>query len=267
MNRIVPGVLLALFWLLLLAKGSFQLFWAVVVIIGFIGAREYCRMAFAGMLYESDRVLLPMVMISPILAAVFSVRYPATHSFGLLLGLVGVAGYVFGYYTRLDRPVKILSRGVLGLAYVGFLLSHLVLVRGLDGGGYWLIILAGITAGSDTGAYWVGSRWGRRKLCPNISPNKTVEGALGGLAGGLIGGILLSLFFPVSAPFLMIVTLAAVLAAVGMTGDLIESVMKRGYGVKDSGSLLGGHGGVLDRIDSLLLAGPFLYYMLMYTGF
>lgn len=267
MNRIIPGVLLAVFWLLLLAKGSFQLFWLVMLIVGFIGTREYCRMAFADMMYESDRVLLPLLLMSPIFTAVFSTRYPVTASFGLVIGLVGLAVYVFNRYSQFDRPVTVLNRGVLGLAYVGFLMSHLVLIRGLEDGGYWLIILVGITAGSDSGAYWIGSRWGRRKLCPNISPNKTVEGAVGGIIGGLIGAIVLYLIFPVAAPIGMMLLLAIVLSVIGMTGDLIESVLKRGYRIKDSGSLLGGHGGVLDRIDSLLLAGPVLYYILIYAGF
>lgn len=267
MNRIIPGVLLALFWLLLLAKGSFQLFWIVMLIVGFIGTREYCRMAFADILYESDKVLLPLLLMIPIFTAVFSTRYPVTASFGIILGLTSLAFYVFNRYARFDSPVTVLTRGALGLVYVGFLLSHLVLIRGLEDGGYWLILLVGITAGSDSGAFWIGCRWGKRKLCPKISPNKTVEGALGGIIGGLIGAVVLYLFFPVAAPIGMIFLLAIVLSVIGMTGDLIESVLKRGYRVKDSGSLLGGHGGILDRIDSLLLAGPFLYYILIYAGF
>lgn len=260
-------MLLAVFWLVLLAKGSFLMFWAVVLAIGLIGAREYCRMALADLLYESDRILLPLLLTVPVFAAVFSTRFPETAAFGIVLGLAGLSVYVFKHYTRFERPVMILTRGLMGLVYIGFCLSHLVMIRGLEDGGYWLIILMGITAGSDSGAYWVGSRWGRRKLCPNISPNKTVEGALGGILGGSIGALILYLLFPVAAPVMLIVLLAVILSITGMTGDLVESVMKRGYGVKDSGTLLGGHGGILDRIDSLLLAGPFLYYILIYAGF
>jgi len=267
MNRIIPGILLALFWLLLLIKGSFQLFWIVVLAIGFIGAREYCRMVFSDMLYESDRVLLPILLIVPIIAAVFTSAYPQTAAFGMMLGLICLAVYVFNQYSRYENPATVVSRGVLGLVYVGFFLAHLVLIRGLEDGGHWLIILMGITAGSDTGAYWVGCRWGKHKLCPNISPNKTVEGAAGGMLGGLVGAVVLSLIFSVKASVLMIIPLALTLSIVGMTGDLVESVLKRGFGVKDSGTLLGGHGGVLDRIDSLLLAAPCLYYILIYAGF
>lgn len=267
MNRIVPGILLATGWLLLLVLGSFQLFWGVMVLIGFIGGREYCRMAFSNYLYESDRVLLPLILILPILGALFCRQSAIAVSAGLLLGFISLAVYVFKYYHRFETPLMILSRGTLGLVFVGFLASHLVLIRGLDDGASWLIILTAITAGSDTGAYVTGTRLGRRKLCPNISPNKTVEGGLGGVAGGVVAALLLYLVFPVAAPIWFIAVLAAVLSLAGMVGDLIESVIKRGYQVKDSGTLLGGHGGVLDRIDSLLLASPALYYILIYSGF
>ena len=267
MNRIVPGILLAIGWLLLLALGSFQLFWGAMVLIGFLGSREYCRMAFADYLYESDRVLLPLILILPILGALFCRQSAVVVPAGLLLGFITLAVYVFNHYHRFEAPLMVLSRATLGLVFVGFLASHLILIRGLGDGASWLIILTAITAGSDTGAYFIGSRLGRRKLCPNISPNKTVEGGFGGVAGGVVAGLVFYLIFPVAAPIWFVAVLAVLLSVAGMVGDLVESVVKRGYRVKDSGTLLGGHGGVLDRIDSLLLASPVLYYMLIYSGF
>lgn len=263
MRRTLPGLLLAMGWLLLLTLGSFQLFWAALVGIGFLGSREYCRMAFADLLYESDRLLLPLILILPIVGTIFSRQFTFVVPLGFLVGFIALAFYVFYHYQRFEVPLIILSRGTLGLATVGFLAAHMVLIRGLEDGAYWLIILTAITAGSDTGAYWTGSRLGRRKLCPHISPNKTVEGGIGGIVGGLTAALLLYLIFPVDVPLRWIVLLAFILSIVGMVGDLIESVIKRGYQVKDSGSLLGGHGGVLDRIDSLLLASPVLYYLLI----
>ncbi len=267
MNRVVPGILLAAGWLLLLTLGSFQLFWGVVLLITFVGAREYCAMALTGLLYEFDRVLLALILILPVITAVFGPQYQVAVPTGLLLGFSALAIYLLRHYQRFDKPLLVLSRTILGLVYVGFLGAHLVLIRGLDDGASWLIILTAVTAGSDTGAYLVGSKLGRRKLCPHISPNKTVEGAIGGAAGGVVAAIILFFIFPVQAPVWFIGLLAFGLALVGMLGDLIESVIKRGFGVKDSGSLLGGHGGILDRIDSLLLAGPGLYYILIYSGF
>lgn len=264
MSRTLPGLLLAIGWLLLLTLGSFQLFWAVVLLIGFLGAREYCRMAFADLLYESDRLLLPLILILPLVGTIFSRQSAFTVPLGFLLGFISLAFYVFYHYQRFEVPLKILSRGTLGLVTVGFLAAHLVLIRGMEDGAHWLIILTAITAGSDTGAYWIGSKMGKRKLCPHISPNKTIEGGIGGIVGGMGAAVVIYLIFPVNVPLPLIILLAFMLSVVGMTGDLIESVIKRGYQVKDSGSLLGGHGGVLDRVDSLLLAAPALYYLLIF---
>ena len=267
MTRIVPGIVLAVGWLLLLALGSFQLFWGGMVAIGYLVSREYCRMAFTDNLYESDRVLLPLILILPIFASIFCRQSVVVAPAGLLIGFIGLALYVFTHYQRFEAPLMILSRGTLGLVFVGFFASHLILLRGLADGASWLIILTAITAGSDTGAYYAGSRLGKRKLCPNISPNKTVEGGVGGIAGGVVAGLVFFLLFPVSSPVWFVALLAIVLSVTGMAGDLVESVIKRGYQVKDSGTLLGGHGGVLDRIDSLLLASPVLYYTLTFSGF
>lgn len=266
MKRTLPGTLLAIGWLLLLLKGTFLVFWAVVMLIGIIGAREYCRMAFAPILYEADRVILSVIIAVPILTAVYGQQAGFSAAFGVFLAFCCLIVYILYNFSRFEEPLTILYRGILGIIFVGFLASHLVLIRALPHGANWLIILTAITAGSDTCAYYVGSRWGRRKLCEHISPNKTMEGALGGLAGGIGAALLLSQVFSVPASLLTIVLLSGFLSAAGMVGDLLESVIKRGTGVKDSGSLLGGHGGVLDRVDSLLLAAPLLYYILLYSG-
>jgi phosphatidate cytidylyltransferase len=267
MTRTAPGILLAAAWLLLLIYGSFQLFWAVVLLIGFIGGREYCRMALEGQLYEPDRIILPALMILPVAAALFSRQQEHAAAFGFLLGLLGLIGYLLYHYRRFEPPLALLYRGVLGLVIIGFFGSHLILIRGLADGAHWLIILSAVTAGTDTGAYLVGSAWGKRKLCPHISPNKTVEGALGGLAGGVIMALLLALVFTVQSSIIGIGIIALALSIGSMVGDLLESIIKRGCGVKDSGTILGGHGGVLDRLDSMLLAGPLLYYILILLDF
>ena len=115
---------------------------------------------------------------------------------------------------------------------------------------------------NDTGAYLVGSRWGKRRLAPNISPKKSVEGSIGGLLLVLLSAVILRLLLFPELSWLRILLIAAVVAIFGTIGDLFESSLKRQAGVKDSGKLIPGHGGILDRIDSLLLAVPAVYLLL-----
>ena len=117
---------------------------------------------------------------------------------------------------------------------------------------------------NDTGAYLVGSRWGKRRLAPNISPKKSVEGSIGGLLLVLLSAVILRLLLFPELSWLRILLIAAVVAIFGTIGDLFESSLKRRAGVKDSGKLIPGHGGILDRIDSLLLAVPAVYLLLAF---
>lgn len=117
---------------------------------------------------------------------------------------------------------------------------------------------------NDTGAYLVGSHWGKRRLAPNISPKKSVEGSIGGLLLVLLSAVVLRLLLFPELSWLSILLIAAVVAIFGTIGDLFESSLKRRAGVKDSGKLIPGHGGILDRIDSLLLAVPAVYLLLAF---
>ncbi len=154
---------------------------------------------------------------------------------------------------------------VSGLAYVGLLGAHLVLVRELPGGRdlVYLTILG--TFAVDTSAYFVGTAFGRRKLAPSISPGKTVEGTLGGVAGGFAMVLLLNYFLGLRLEAALIVPLAALLPVAAVLGDLAESMLKRGMQLKDAGSALPGHGGFLDRLDSLLFTFPMVYYFVTWV--
>lgn len=145
--------------------------------------------------------------------------------------------------------------------YPGVLVSFMVALRaqGEERGRDLVFFVAVAIWASDTAAYYLGRAFGRHLLCPRVSPKKTVEGAIGGVvAAALAAEACRRLFFPeIGAPAWAV---GAALALVGIVGDLAESVLKRGAGVKDTATLLPGHGGVLDRIDSILLAGPAFYY-------
>ncbi len=149
---------------------------------------------------------------------------------------------------------------MLGFAYIPFLLGHVGLVFGLPHGRKWIFLILLIVMCSDSLAYFVGTALGSHKLYPVISPKKSVEGSLGGLAGGLLAVYLARQFFCPFLTALDCVLLGLLLGILGQIGDLFESMLKRSFGVKDSGALVPGHGGILDRLDSLLFAFPAAYY-------
>jgi phosphatidate cytidylyltransferase len=152
---------------------------------------------------------------------------------------------------------------LLGIAYLGLLLGHLLLARALPGGEWLIFFLVLVTWAGDTGAYYAGIGFGRRKLAPLISPNKTVEGLIGGVALAVVMALVARLWFLPSFSVADCVALGLLLTAAGVVGDLAESALKRSAGVKDSGALIPGHGGMLDRLDSLLFTAPTFYYYVM----
>lgn len=154
---------------------------------------------------------------------------------------------------------------ILGMVYVGLFGSHWVLLRGLSQGMALMFLVLASTWCADSGAYFVGRWLGRRRLAPEVSPNKTVEGALGGVVGGLLGAAATGAWFGLPAAWVGVGGLVCALS--GQLGDLWESALKREAQVKDSGSLLPGHGGVLDRFDGLLFSGVVGYYLFwLWTG-
>ncbi len=173
-----------------------------------------------------------------------------------------VAGLLAGIVLRpVDLKVGVANAAlsVMGILYVT-ILAHFVWLRHLDGGPYWITFIIANGMSSDTGAYFAGKSFGRRKLMPRVSPGKTVEGAVGSLVTAAVAGaVCQKLLFPAEAVSTMVV-LAILLAAVGQLGDLCESALKRAFDTKESGWIFPGHGGVLDRIDSLLFPVAILYY-------
>ena len=151
-----------------------------------------------------------------------------------------------------------------GIVYVPFLLSHVILINKLPQGPLWVLMLSVTVWTGDTFALVAGSRWGKHKLSPHISPKKTVEGLLGGLAGSMVVAGLLRVLFLKNLPWSHTPILASSILLLGQIGDLGESMIKRAVNAKDSSGLIPGHGGVLDRLDSFLFSAPFLYYYVLY---
>ena len=259
MNRLIPGVLLAGGWLLLLFYGSAVLFWVVVAAATGVALFEYFRMA-CPWLGGSRLALSLLACALPVLAAVTGRGdIVLAAMIASLLVIVVLALHGYGVVEDVHRY---LSCSGFATVYVGLCVAHVVLLRLHPQGPYWLTMLVAIVAGSDTGAYYAGRAFGRRKLFPQISPKKTVAGVVGGLVAGIVAAEGLNLLFPTPVNPLLLFVAAAVLVVIGIAGDLTESMIKRSVGVKDSGTILAGHGGILDRIDSLLLTGPVLYYLL-----
>ncbi len=148
----------------------------------------------------------------------------------------------------------------MGFLYVPLLLAHLMLLRHLPFGIQWILLLLIIVMSGDSAAYYSGSAWGKTKLYPQVSPKKSVEGSIGGLLGSLAGALVAKLTFFPQLNFIDCIATAVLLGVLGQLGDLFESLLKRSCGVKDSGAIFPGHGGILDRLDSLLFAGPAAFY-------
>ncbi|MDH4281809.1 MAG: phosphatidate cytidylyltransferase [Myxococcales bacterium] len=153
-----------------------------------------------------------------------------------------------------DAPLRV--GWLLGTpVYVAGGLSSVALVRDFPPTGAWVLLTMTLAWGSDTSAYFVGRKFGKTKLAPRISPKKTLEGSAGGLAASVVGAVIMSFFLP-ALPILDAIALGIVAGAAGQAGDLLVSVLKRSSGVKDSGGILPGHGGILDRVDALAFTAP-----------
>jgi len=225
--------------------------------------------------YEFYRLTLrgtrSMAIGLSVTVAIFSVAFVFPQGLGALIAVATVTLLAAAIIEQTDMQTAATdATGLMaGLLYPVGLLSHLFLIDWLPfnhpvGRGFILFLLA-VVWGGDATAYYVGRAMGKRKLAPAISPNKTVAGAIGGLIGsGVIGGG--AAFF---APMLHLTPMAGallggLLGGVGQVGDLVESMFKRGAGVKDSSALIPAHGGLFDKLDSVAFAAPVLYYGLVY---
>ena len=195
-------------------------------------------------------------------------------SFDLLMPLLITSGMAVSLLALLMRKQKqgafnIWAWTFAGILYIGWLLGYAVALRGLDGGRSWVFLAIFATFGSDTAAFFIGRAFGKHKLAPSISPGKTWEGSI----AGLFGAVIITLFFLLPTPVQLsaylnwwqAVVLGVLVSAFGQLGDLVESLFKRNAGVKDSGRLFPGHGGVLDRLDSIVFAVVVVYYWALWS--
>ena len=232
------------------------LFVAFILTVAAVGLHEYGGMAFA-----EDRAARAGLMLFGLLvaASVIAGMRPWT---GAALSIAVIGGLVFALFRRGDLPIAVGRLGLLllGVLYVGFFIPHVALLRQQPEGWRWVLFTVYSAMGTDSGAYFAGRAYGRRKLMPAVSPSKTVEGAVGGLVGAAIIGALCWLIFFRELPLGETLGVAVAIGVLAELGDLCESALKRGFGAKDSGWIIPGHGGILDRLDSLLFPFVFSYY-------
>jgi len=158
---------------------------------------------------------------------------------------------------------------IVGALYVGWMLSYWLNLRGLEDGRNWVYLAMLTTFANDTGAYFIGRARGKHKLAPTISEGKTWEGAIGGLMCAVVGAVVIATVLNPISPFTFrywqIILLGFLVGLFAQLGDLVESLLKRNTGVKESGNLLPGHGGILDRFDSLIFVGAVVYYYVIWV--
>ena len=243
------------------------MFSVLVSVVAIFAIREYLRIIFEndeGPISNTIRIISYTVSMTLIISACLG-------SWEILfliiaMNLMALSIFVLSRFASNHAIFDIISKQVLGVVYIPVSLSLLVFMKELDGGTLWIIWLLIVIFANDTGAFYTGTFFGKRALSPNISPNKTVEGSLGGLTASMvIGFIFCQIFFKDLSLSLLIIPASFMLAIAGQIGDLFESAMKRSSNIKDSGSILPGHGGMLDRIDGLLLATPVLYVYLVFV--
>ncbi|MDX2168842.1 MAG: phosphatidate cytidylyltransferase [Deltaproteobacteria bacterium] len=237
----------------------------VVVLISTLALVEYGGLAFTSRV--GPRVVGGLLGVVVILAGVSAPEPGVRLAAALSAMLAGALSYVVLARRDLDRGLADVGLITIGVLYTGLLLPHFYWLRVLPDGAAWVTFVIAIAMAGDSSGYFVGHALGRHKLIPHVSPGKTVEGAIGIIAGSLVAAALAKLvleFLGVLSPrsWTEILTLATVMALIGQVGDLTESVMKRSFGAKESGALFPGHGGVLDRIDSLLFPVALVYYYL-----
>jgi phosphatidate cytidylyltransferase len=204
------------------------------------------------------------------LALVLSPHYRNTHMLPIAMTAAMVISLVWLLCrSPRERAFHNWAWIVAGVLYVGWMLSYWLNLRFLDSKGSWVYLAMFTTFANDTGAFFVGGKWGKHHLVSAISPGKTWEGAIGGLLSALAAAIAISkipiLFSPSPFTYWQIILLGFLISLFAQLGDLVESLLKRSTGVKESGKLLPGHGGVLDRFDSLIFVGAMVYYYALWV--
>ncbi|MDQ0217045.1 phosphatidate cytidylyltransferase [Peribacillus cavernae] len=261
-QRIITGIIAAAVFLPIVMLGGLP-FLILVYLMATIGLFELLRMKRMPLFSFASTVsfLLLWLVLLPEDYSVFldSMQYDKTQ-----LVLLSVILYLINTVISKNRfTFEDTGFSLLSVLYVGMGFFYLFLTR--ESGLVWIFFALFTIWASDSGAYFFGRAFGKRKLWPEISPNKTIEGFLGGIASAVIVGLLFYFISDFNRTLIELLWMSVLISVFGQLGDLVQSAYKRHYGVKDSGKLLPGHGGILDRFDSLIFILPILHFLHLFS--
>ncbi|HEY8462695.1 MAG TPA: phosphatidate cytidylyltransferase [Bacillota bacterium] len=273
-KRIISGILGGALLLGIIFWGGLAYTLAIGILIWF-GIKEYAVLLKRQGMRPQSQVMLFFSLVLLGLIYIFASRpqwfpgNPLRHSeriltITLLVTLITIFANELLRGTP-DQGLVNVAVNLFGTVYIGFMFAYMLLLRFIPGsnGLFYLLFTVLVTWCNDTSAFFIGTKFGKHKLLPRISPKKSIEGSVAGLIGGILAAVVLGKVN--RKPLLLMVFLGVIVVLAGQFGDLIESIIKRNAGVKDSGAFLPGHGGVLDRFDSLLMAAPVVYYLATYV--
>ena len=260
LRRLFSTLILLPLFVWMVVDGPTWLFGAIMVLAGALGQWEFTGM-FERAGIRSFRWL--GLLGGSVLTASFALPVSERVTFTLVLLVLLIGGLLRRETGRAAwEPVAVT---LVGICYVNWLLGYTFWLYDLPAGVEWVLLLVSVTWLGETAAYVVGSTLGRHKLAPSISPHKTVEGAVAQLAASVLAALGARAWFFPALSIESAIVVGLLLGVVGQAGDLVESAIKRSVGTKDTGRLIPGHGGMLDRVDSLLVNTPVLFYYATYA--
>lgn len=256
-TRMLTGFIMGTIVMLCIMYGDISLLLMLVVLLGF-GSREYVKILNHKGFYPSLKVIY---LTEIILATV--VYFKRFDLVAITLTICAMCSFMWVLFRGKQPYIANVATTLLGMVYCGWFPLHLIFLRDLscpkyDSGLGFVVLMFTAILLTDVGCYYVGTKFGKHKLAPVISPNKTIEGSIGGMFFAILGAVVIGLF--IDLPWYMSVIAGVICTVFAQIGDLCESMLKRDAGVKDSGSSLPGHGGFLDRTDSFILTIPIMYY-------
>jgi phosphatidate cytidylyltransferase len=233
----------------------------MVLLATFLGLREYYNLVLPHSKWIERAVGIGLGLILSIITSLGDMREISPF---LVIILLILSVFSMAISQDLSSTISKMGIALFGILFIGFLLAYVSLIRNMTDGRLWVLFLIVTVWAGDISALLSGSFLGRHKLYPRISPNKTFEGLGGAIAGSIIVALAFSWLFIPNLKKVSCTLLAIGLGVLGQLGDFTESMLKRSAQVKDSGTLIPGHGGMLDRLDSFLFSAPFLHYSLLY---